>query len=277
MTPDIDLWLWALLSGQLEWRPVQFSKKYNVNFCFCTQNILYFKSWIIKKRISVIFVSGSSGFRCNMHDLLYESLFHPLLIHLTAFPPLPSPPARAQLCVQLFPHFLSQPSLILYSITSFFLSLTFLEFWVKLHDCFTAMAQFACCRASLKQLNIFWCVVHLGSVWPNLPLQEPFDSQNRHFTFWEKCVPLGACWITLLRLKWFLMVIHVERPHEDLHYRSFVWKIKGVKSTPYVRYMLWTWSRLECNRPWASLLMDSECSANPYGQTGNLHEIFWFL
>lgn len=150
MTPDIDLWLWALPSGQLEWRPVQFSKRYNVNFCFCTQNIWYFKSWIIKKRISVIFVSGSSGFRCYMHDLLYESLFHPLLIHLTAFPPLPSPPARAKLCVQLFPHFLSQPSLILSSITSFF----FLwPFWSSGSNCTTALQLCLSLHAAVVHYN----------------------------------------------------------------------------------------------------------------------------
>lgn len=168
-----------------------------------------------------------------------------------------------------FPNVLwfSPPSLL-------FLSLTFLALWVKLHDCFTVMPQFECCRASLRRQSI-GCMVHLGSVWANLPLKEPLRMvilpSEKNVSHWEH---VG---LALSRLKWFVMVIHVERPHEDLHYRSFVCKIKGVKSAPYVRYMLWTWSCLAYNRPWAPLLMESKCSANPCGGTGNLHEIFWFL
>lgn len=221
--------------------------------CFIFQEL---NDW---KHISVMFVSGS--FQCYMHDLLYESLFHPLLIHLTAFPTL-SPPAHAQLCVQLFPHFLSQCSLILSSITSFSFS-----------DLSGVLGQIAWLLYSYASVWMLPCFIEMAKHWMHgasgfslTKFATQRTSQNlrmvilpsaKNVSHWEN---VG---LALLRLKWFVTVIHVERPHKDLHYRSFVCKIKGVKSAPYVRYMLWTWSCLVYNRPWAPLLMESKCSANP--------------
>lgn len=206
--------------------------------CFIFQEL---NDW---KHISVMFVSGSF-----MHDLLYESLFHPLLIHLTAFPTL-SPPAHAQLCFQLFPHFLSQHSLILSSITSF-----------SFFDLSGILGQIAWLLYSYASVLMLPCFIKTAKHWMRgasgfslTKFVTQRTSQNLRMVILpsEKSV---SHWehvgLALLRLKWFVMVIRVERPHEDLHYRSFVCKIKGVKSAPYVRYMLWTWSCLAYDRSFA--------------------------
>jgi len=186
MTPDIDPWLWALPSGQLEWRPVQFSRRYNVN-CVCTHNVLYFKSWIIKK--THLCDLRVREFCCYMHDLLYESLFHPLLIH----PPVSSC-TRTTLC----------PAVPSFPFPTFFDSL--LHHFFSFSDLSGVLGQIARLLYSYASVCMLPCliktakrwigVVHLGSVWPNLPLKEPLDSS---FHLLRKTCPTGSmldylCW-----------------------------------------------------------------------------------
>lgn len=152
MTPDIDLWLWALPSGQLEWRPAKG------------------KMWmsVFLNRMSIV-----EWWKTHLCDVL-------VILLLFAWPALWKPVSSStdphhcissSACTRT--KLVSSCSLISYlnllwfsPPSLLFLSLTSLEFWVNLHECFTVMPQFAYCCASLRQQNIR-CMVHLGSVCPN--------------------------------------------------------------------------------------------------------------